>query len=851
MNDLSNISPDMDLTDLPELLAELMRAKQEARNLRIASLQQVFVTRRDKAVKDRLASGIERVWLDAEEAYLGIDDENRHEFVGSRWTKPTTMQGPVTAQDASRTNSSKQIRSTAYVRMTSRYVDAGSAKVAEIALPIDGKAFSFAPTPLPEFVDKMESMAPVRHPETGQPLPNPDYKPASDPTAGGNPANPPPQPTAASAAVKEYLTEADLAKEAMDRATDQAKKAETRIYDWMVESHYPAEMRKVIFDAARIGVGVLKGPFPEIAIGRAVTRGPDGKGKPTLKIVEKIVPKYRWVDPWMLYPDGGCGENIQRGGAMFELDFVSEKTLEEMKLNPAYLKDALDLVIKQGPTKQDVYIDRPSLKGTVVDDGRFSVWYGYMILTREEVETCLEMGVDPQVTGVPSDTKDIESLHCIVTVINDTIVRVTVNPLETGDFPYHVMPWSRRANYWAGVGVAEQIRTPQRMVNAATRSRLVNASKSAGSQIVVDRSCVEPADGLWTIYPDKLWYKNADAVVDDVRKAFETFTFPNVQEAMMKIIEYGFKIAEDCSNIPLISQGQSGKQTPDTFGGQMLQDNNANQLLRAIGYALDDHITEPVVNQSYEWLLLDPDVPDDEKGDYKINAHGSAAMVERFIQTQAIATMLGNLAANPVYGIDPKKYAEEFLKSQRLDARNFKYSKEDQARIDSQPPPPAPAVQAAQLRAQSAENIAQLTNQTRAQIEQQRTQAELQRSQADMDRDTAYNQSLAERDRIQAEAAKEELMLRRELALLEYANKKDITLEQIKADLAKATMNETTKRALAQAELEMAAKQAELERTHDKGKHNAELRIDTNPISDRPDTTPSLVRDEVSTNLTP
>jgi hypothetical protein len=35
-----------------------------------------------------------------------------------------------------------------------------------------------------------------------------------------------------------------------------------RIYDWMVECQHAAEMRKVIDDAARIGVGVLKGPIP-------------------------------------------------------------------------------------------------------------------------------------------------------------------------------------------------------------------------------------------------------------------------------------------------------------------------------------------------------------------------------------------------------------------------------------------------------------------------------------------------------------------------------------------------------------------------------------------------------------
>jgi hypothetical protein len=67
------------------------------------------------------------------------------------------------------------------------------------------------------------------------------------------------------------------------------------------------------------------------------------------------------------------------------------------------------------------------------------------------------------------------------------VVRATINPLDSGSFPYHSVPWQRRAGHWAGIGVGEQIRMPQKMINAATRAMLNNAGKSSGSQIVVDR----------------------------------------------------------------------------------------------------------------------------------------------------------------------------------------------------------------------------------------------------------------------------------------------------------------------------------------------------------------------------
>jgi len=800
---------------IPNEVAQVMAAVEEHGKLRISALEQVILTKREEAITGRRMSGIEDTWMECEEAYLGIDDENRHEFMGSRWAKPTSMQGPVTTSDR-RPNSSSKVRSTAFVRVSSRYVDAGTAKVCEISLPIDDKAFSFDPTPVPDLVKMADDKTQVVHPIHG-PLERdlkPEEKTAMATAVGSSlPPGPDGQPSSPTTVP---LTKADLAEEKLNMAKDAAKKAEKRIYDWMVESHYPGEMRKVIHDAARLGAGVLKGPFPQVRYDKAMSDG-------TLTIVEKIVPAYKWVDLWNIYPDPSCGEDIKKGSYLFELDYLSPRSVEELLDNPAYLPGRIAMVLRQGPQHKQVHNDRPMAKKEMRDDGRFETWYFSGRLTADDIEACIE-------AGATKLTKNEKGQHAIITMINDIIVRVTVNPLQSGRFNYHCMPWTRRAGFWAGVGVCEQIRMPQRMITAATRAMLVNAAKSAGSQIVLDRSCVTPADKNWEIYPDKLWFKNADATVDDVRKAFITFDFPNVQKEMMGIIEYGFKLCEETSNIPLISQGQSGKQTPETLGGQQLQDNNANQLLRAIGHVLDDTITEPVVDQSYEWLLLDDDVPDDEKGDFRINAHGSSAMVERYIQSLAMPNILA-MSLNPQYGINPKLAAKESLRSQKLDPRNFTYTPEEQAKLDSQPPPPPPVVMAAQVRAQSAEKIAQGHD-----------QVVLEKSKVDSDRDTAYNNSLAERDRIQADARREELMLERELALLKYANDQKISLDAVKAQLAKTAMIEQTRKELAAAELQVAQQQAMLDRTHDKIKHNETLRVDT---------TPSLVRDEVSTSLTP
>ena len=63
-----------DLQDLPpEVAAEIESARQLVMQ-RLDDFAQYVAGKRDEAVQAREASGIEDIWRQAEEAYLGIDD---------------------------------------------------------------------------------------------------------------------------------------------------------------------------------------------------------------------------------------------------------------------------------------------------------------------------------------------------------------------------------------------------------------------------------------------------------------------------------------------------------------------------------------------------------------------------------------------------------------------------------------------------------------------------------------------------------------------------------------------------------------------------------------------------------
>lgn len=767
---------------------------------------------RDEAKEARISAHIEDRWRDAEEAYAGIDDANRSQVNGGfQWTKSMSKDGPITSDETPDDSN----RSTLYVRLTQRYVDAGTAKLGEILLAPGAKSFSFTATPVPKLIDSKEDKRqilldhlPGSPPAMRAAQPGEVTAPSTTSPSVGVPPVPAPVGTAAPAGAAGPptvpLTPADLAKENLSLVDKAAKKAEKRIYDWHVECRRTSHVRKVIFDAGRLGVGVLKAPFPRSSRQIATRKNADGVEMAIRKVIQ---PASKWVDAWNFFPDPTCGEDIQDGDHCFEREWMGERAVRNLKTLPGYIASQIDKVLAEGPQKVNVKEDGKSPETgdtSQLKKGKYETWYFHGTLTREEMGCiCTMAGRDTAKKFNAAVPPEKQQVYAIVTMINDSVVRATINPLDSGEFPYHTMPWQRRTGSWAGVGIAEQIATPQKMLTAAVRSMLDNAGISAGGQIVIDTSLITPADGEMGMSPHKIWYLNGDSAVMDVNKAFGLFKIDNVTQEMMLVVELAMRLGEEATSIPLITQGQSGPTTPDTFGAAQLQNNNANQLLRSIGHTFDDRITEPETRQYYEWLLLDPDVPDDEKGDWTIDAHGSSALVQQALQDQFIPTLAG-LVLNPAYGLDPKRWAEMLVRSKQLQPKDFKYTDEEQARIDAQPPPAAPQIEVARINAAAKDK--QLAADQVADAKAAEIEIALGAKKIGVEEHRIINETTL---------GLHDLDIRRELAMLDYANRHQISLDTVKSQLAQTAMKLQVQKELSERdrghEREMAHTNAALE----------------------------------------
>lgn len=694
------------------------------RQARLDAFAASLSKKRKQAIDARKQSGIEDEWIQDEEFYEGIDDANRDETRGP--LKPVNQTGGASIAE----NRKSHAGSNLFLNITRPYVDFSAGRAADMLLPTDDRAWSIGPTPMPDIIEAIDD------------------------------------PESQTIMIGKQTPLAAAAKQMVEQARKAAEKAEKRIEDWHEEGRFTAELRKILKDAAKVGVAVLKGPIPVKRTSRAVMKNSE-TGMMQMVKKNETKPVSKRVDYWKFYPDPACGENIHNGSFVWEEDDITARQIRDLKGTkdadgqPMYIESAIDAVLEEGPQKRfenDRNYHAP-------DTEMFQIWYYHGIATAEDMAAA----------GV-ANVKLGDVIPVIVTMINDRVIKCERATLDSGDFPYDVMVWQPRAGHWTGIGVARQVRTSQRMINAANRNMLDNAGLAAGPQIVFRDGALIPADGSYKIVPRKFWKLDADSDVDDVRKAFAAIEIPIMQEQLLAIIQFALKMAEDCTGMPLLMQGQQGKAA-ETVGGMQIVNNNSNTPLRQIAKQFDDLITEPHICRYYEWLLMHgPD--DSEKGDFQIVARGSSALFERDAQNQAIMAM-APFVKDPDFKIDPAKWITEWLKAQRLSPAQFQYTdeewKEIEARMAEAPPPADPRIEVAKIKAET----------DRLRIEN------------DTDRDTVYVQAEMQRAQATADAKREEMGLKYQLAMLEYANKKEITLEQAKVELSKVAMQLATQKELA------------------------------------------------------
>lgn len=572
-----------------------------------------------------------------------------------------------------------------------------------------------------------------------------------------------------------------------------------QIADRLEECGYVGHGRQVIFDAAQMGTGIIRGPVVTNAVDKSWAKHSDKTGTVrVLQLKQTAKPASYRVSPWDFFPDPACGESIQEGGYVWEREYSSARKLRDLARTEGYDRRAINECLKEGPSRVTSTGSSDYEQARAGDgygsqayrnfsDRRYELWTYVGEIDREDLEA---IGVD-----IPGELADLYSLSAIVVMCNDRPIKIALNPMDGGDLPYDVFVWEKVALSPWGVGIPYLMRYAQRTINAAWRALLDNMGVSAGVQLVMDREVV-PADGNHQIVGRKIWWAPKGA---DTQKAFQSHVIPSLQKELEGVIRLAMEFADAETALPQIAQGEQGS-APDTVGGMTLLMNAANTVLKRLARQFDEMVTKPHIRRYYDWEMQHN--PDDAiKGDYQVAARGSTALVERDIRTQSMTEVIA-AAVHPIFGLylDHKKLFREYLQSKKLDPDSVMRSDSEIAQaLQAQAkagPPKSPQEKVAEIRAQADVKAMQIETESEANNEKLRQE----NAQRDRDSDLAL------------------ALLAYQTKAMEYVNTRGITFEQFKVDMAKFVLEKGFEREQAALDREMARQQGVDERTHDANK---------------------------------
>jgi len=626
----------------------------------LVTLQKTLCDERSTAINGRKREGLDAVWQKARNQYKGKDELNTAASMEKGETLNSSISAFRPAQDSD--------RSTVFVNMTRPYTNAGTARVTDILLPTGKMPWELKSTPVSDLQTVMGVLG--KFPAVAQALSQvlPDIGKKLDPNT----------------------TEAAL------------EVATTIIKDWLKESDWSNVVQQQLSEAGIVGTGVIKGPVPkERKLSKDVTAIVDVLPEIASEDVAALLssqletmifftPQIECIPVENCFPDPECGSDVQNGRFFFEkIPEVTRRQLRKMKEDPNFIAEAIDLCLDEGPLDETGKAPKHENK-----EKPFVLW------------------IRTGVIEYKSESGDMKSLGFgTVTMCNERIIKIAPYPLETEHFPYHMLCWEPRDNSWAGIGIPEQMETPQRGLNSSVRALMDNMGYSVGPQVLELEGIIEPMEGEGTkMHPYKRWrVKSGLPGVDamsEAQKAMAFLEFPNYLNEIMPVIQYWLKMAEDTTGLSLLLQGQA---VTDAVGVSQQLMNNSTTNLRLIVKGWDNNVCKPLLTAFYEWVQLYG--PEEAQGDAVVEPIASSALIIKELQQQALL-QIGQQVLQPVYGVSPSKWMAMYLEGFQIDVEKMALTDEERERLEAAEAQPDPKVEAAKIEAQMEYEIAKLQDHT-------------------------------------------------------------------------------------------------------------------------------------------
>lgn len=578
----------------------------------------------------------------------------------NEWLKDLRQyQGIYEPEILARLSQSSGSRSKVFVGLTRTKVMAAYSRIIDLLFQHGDIFFSVKPTPVPQ-IDPLKAMQ-MRQMAMEQIM----MASQQDPMMNQDLV----------AARMEELEEEFLELEE-DISAKAAESMTTDIEDQLIEANAEMKLKESILEACIFGSGAVKAGTIRIDKKQSYSQQLDpetGEQAYALSVVESVMPDVESVSIFDLYPDPYC-TTLNDCDGVFRRHVLTRRQFRDLSDLPQFDADMVKHILKTNRsgnhTEEDHEKTRRRIAG-INDHGESS---RYVVM--EYWGTIDGYALEEHGIELPEDTDLSDDYSACVWFCDSKVLKVMLNPIAGYKIPYHIFPYERAPHQFWGTGVPRMMRDSQGTMNAATRIWLDNLALSSGPMCEVNTDLLAAGEDPTDIHPWRVFLREGG---DGSMPAVRWYQPVANANGLNQIVEIFRRFADETTSLPSYTHGEQTQSLNKTATGMSMLMGAANIALKSTIKNIDDFLIEPMITGLFHFNM-EFGINEKSKGDLRIVARGSTALVQKEVQSQRLLQFLSLVSNEQDAGyIDRTGLLRDIAKSMDIDPEDVIKSEEQLA----------------------------------------------------------------------------------------------------------------------------------------------------------------------------
>lgn len=405
-------------------------------------------------------------------------------------------------------------------------------------------------------------------------------------------------PTDPSAIRDRIMQLGEAAREAaQSRAAKQAKVAEDKVQDILIEGGFYEALAEFLIDVPLFPFGCIKGPM--VKLRNTVTwqgNKPQAQTIPRL-VWSRISPFDLWWTPGVAdIADANVVERqrLTRGELNDLLDLPGYNVAEVRAVLDEYGRGGLDDNWDQTDSERSILENRENPRYNLSGMIACLEFQGYA-----QGRMLLEAGMDPKLID-----DELRDYFVQIWLIGNHIIKVQLAPSPRKRHQYYITSFEKVPGTPVGNGLPDILSDVQEICNATLRALVNNLSISSGPQVTVNDDRLADGEDGEALYPWKRWHVRSDPLGNNTEPPISFFQPTSNAQELIQVYTAFSELADELSAIPKYMTGASSGSVGRTASGLSMLMSNSAKILQTVAANIDRDILEGVLGSLFDMILL-------------------------------------------------------------------------------------------------------------------------------------------------------------------------------------------------------------------------------------------------------